>query len=304
VQIPKSVRATARILIGQRNIRALHRIFRKTIPALDEYRRQLAGKRGLEIGGPSGIMSDDESLPIYQVLESLDNCLYSSQTLWTGSVKKGGKCVYHAQKPPGNQLICEATDLEPIRTAAYQCVLASHCLEHVANPLRALGEWRRVLEPEGLLLLILPHKDGTFDWRRPTTSLDHMISDRDNSVGEDDLTHLSEILELHDLGLDKAAGSKQQFRERCMDNYSKRAMHHHVFETGAVIKLLDYCNFQIIRVDTLKPYHIIVLARKCDGRPKNENFLGRTADYRRTSPFKSDRTLPGVVASPVIGERL
>jgi hypothetical protein len=64
-------------------------------------------------------------------------------------------------------------------------VLSSHCLEHVANPILALREWLRVMTPDGTLVLVLPHKEGTFDHQRPTTTLGHMIDDYER---EDDMT--------------------------------------------------------------------------------------------------------------------
>ena len=128
-------------------------------------------------------------MPIYGILGSLDNCSYSGSTIWTGEVREGDGFLYHRAKQAGRQIISDATDLRTIPDSSYECVLACHCLEHIANPLRALAEWKRVLKDEGLLLLILPHKDGAFDWRRPTTTLTHMIEDYENAVGEEDLTH-------------------------------------------------------------------------------------------------------------------
>jgi hypothetical protein len=154
-----------------------------------------------------------------------------------------------------------------------------------------------VLVPRGVLLLVLPHKDGTFDWRRPTTTLEHMISDYESNVGEDDLTHLSEILELHDLSRDEAAGTPEQFRQRSLENVSKRAMHHHVFDTQTALALVDRGSFQIIQVDTFRPYHIMILARGWEGTPSNAAFFRGHAEFRRNSPFSSDRLslseLPG-----------
>jgi hypothetical protein len=146
-----------------------------------------------------------------------------------------------------------------------------------------------VLKEDGLLLLILPHKDGTFDWRRPTTQLAHMISDFETNVGEDDRTHMPEILDLHDLTKDKAAGTKEQFRERCLENYVNRAMHQHVFDTWTALALLDRAAFQIKQVNTFKPYHILILAQKREKRPDNGVYLGPGAEYRRDSPFAADR---------------
>jgi SAM-dependent methyltransferase len=289
--IRELIRAAAQALLGTKTARRLGRYFRRNRPLQQAhvYRDFLSGKRGLEIGGPSDIFGDDGFLPVYRYLGSLDNCLYSSNTLWTGSISEGATFEFHSSKARGQQIICEASDLAMVPSGAYECLLASHCLEHVANPLRALAEWTRVLRPDGMLLLVLPHMEGTFDRRRPVTTLEHLISDRENGVGEDDLTHLPEVLELHDLKLDRAAGSLEQFRQRCLDNYSKRAMHHHVFDTPCAIRVLDYCNFQILRVDNVRPYHIVTLARRCQTRPKNAAFLGSTAEYRRKSPFLADR---------------
>jgi hypothetical protein len=65
-------------------------------------------------------------------------------------------------------------------------------------------------------------------------------------------------------------------------------MHHHVFDTLSAVSLVDYAAFQVIRIDTFKPFHIVILARRVDGTPDNSHFLEATADYRRFSPFPSD----------------
>ncbi|HEX4426176.1 MAG TPA: class I SAM-dependent methyltransferase, partial [Terriglobales bacterium] len=144
--------------------------------SIAEYRSRLASKHGIEMGGPSSSFSASGEFPIYDVLGSLDNCIYSRNTIWTGATRQllDDSYRYHPAKPSGRLIIADATDLRPISNASYECVLACHCLEHVANPLRALREWKRVLKENGLLMLVLPHKDGTFDWRRPPTPLSHM----------------------------------------------------------------------------------------------------------------------------------
>jgi hypothetical protein len=235
------------------------------------------------------MFADAGQLPLYDVLGALDNCLYARSTIWAGKVEGGNTFLFHLGKQPGRQIICDATDLQLIKDSTYDCVLACHCLEHIANPLRALGEWKRVLKEEGLLLLILPHKDGTFDWRRPTTPLAHMIEDYENVVGEDDMTHLAEILELHDLSRDEEAGTKEQFRQRCLANQVNRAMHHHVFDTLAVLATVDHIGFEVVRVDTIKPLHIVVLARRTAGTPDNGRFMLRGGELWKSSPFPSDR---------------
>src|SRR5271154_2144391 len=225
-------------------------------------------------------------LPVYDVLGSLDNCLYGRNTIWTGEVLEGNTFLYQPERRPGVQIICDATNLHSVKDSSYECVLACHCLEHIANPLRALAEWKRVLRDDGLLLLILPHKDGTFDWRRPTTPLAHMIEDYESAVGEEDLTHLPEILELHDLSRDKEAGTKEQFRQRCQENHLNRAMHHHVFDTMAALRIVNHGGFKVVRVDNLKPFHIIILASRTDQMVDNSAFMQPGGERWNRIPFR------------------
>jgi len=283
-RLPEPLRAIARKVLRSRAVKGVRRWFLQTVPEVETYRAYLAGKRALEIGGPSRFFADDGPLPVYRVLAGLDNCNFSAQTIWEGEIKGGRTFEYQPKKEPGSQFICEATDLEPIQDFTYDCILTSHCLEHIANPLRALKEWKRVLKQDGVLLLVLPHKEGTFDWRRATTTLAHMIEDYRNGVGEDDMTHLPEILALHDLARDKPAGSPEQFRQRCMENALKRAMHHHVFDTFAALQLIDLAGFEVIRADSIKPYHIVILSRRCQGAADNRRFLSDDAECRRRGP--------------------
>jgi SAM-dependent methyltransferase len=282
VRLVNAAHALARNLLGPRLIALAKQPFRRMFAT--DYRSHLRLKHALEIGGPSAMLASDGGFPVYDVLGSLDNCLYGKSTIWTGEVREGNTYFYDPKKQPGAQIICDATDLQPVKDSSYECILACHCLEHIANPLRALTEWKRVLKDGGLLLLILPHKHGTFDWRRPTTPLAHLVGDYENGVGEEDMTHLPEILELHDLSRDRAAGTKEQFRQRCLENYRNRAMHHHVFDTQAAASMVNSMGFQIIRVDNLKPFHIIILASRTGQKVDNSGFMQANERWSR-SPF-------------------
>jgi len=131
----------------------------------------------------------------------------------------------------------------------------------MANPIRALLEWRRVLWDGGLLLLILPHRDFTFDWRRPVTSLEHLRGDFERNTPETDLSHVEEVIALHDLSRDVAAGTPEQFEGRCRRNEQFRALHHHVFIPETVARLVMETGFSIVRQD-VQAVHIVTLARK------------------------------------------
>lgn len=191
------------------------------------YQRELRGKAGLEIGGPSQVFR--HALPVYTVVGSLDGVNFSTNTMWEGQLAAGGRFEYLPGRA-GVQRVAEATDLRDIATGSYQFVLSSNCLEHVANPLKALREWMRVIEPGGLLLLVLPNQVANFDHRRPVTLFEHLLDDERRDVGEDDLTHLPEILSLHDLDRDPGAGGRENFVRRSHDNLKHRGLHHHVFD--------------------------------------------------------------------------
>jgi SAM-dependent methyltransferase len=285
--MPRSVAGSlARNFLGGRVAGHLRRLVRGTVPSLDWYLSLFAGKSGLEIGGPSQMLSEEGALPVYGVLKSLNNCIFANQTIWEGQVREGPHFKFCPRRQPGFQFILEATDLRAIRESSYECILSCHTLEHVANPFRALDEWKRVSVKGALLLLVLPHKDGIFDWRRPTTSLSHMIEDYNRNVGEDDLTHLSEVLALHDLRKDKAAGSHKKFEMRCLQNQTFRAMHHHVFDTLTAVAMVDHAGLQVLRVDHLRPLHIILVAQCCDRVPDNGAFLTPEREFLRRSPFR------------------
>lgn len=220
-------------------------------------RAHLEGKCGLEFGGPSSIFSSNHLVPIYNIAASIDGCNFAKQTLWAANagVRRFGPEL-------GEQLIMEASDPSRIANDAYDFVAASHVLEHVANPLRALMEWKRIVRPSGTVLLVLPHKVHTFDHRRPFTTFSHIKSDFESNVSEEDLTHLDEIIALHDLDLDPPAGSRQQFQQRCLQNASKRAMHHHVFSPQVLAEMFAFLQMELVNLAVERPHHIIVLARK------------------------------------------
>ena len=247
-----TVRSTAKTILGPRLTAYLRSLRIKNLPSAKKYREYLRGRAALEIGGPSEILALGP-LPIYAVLRNIDNCNYASQTLWE---PKGFGPRY------GRTFTCEASFLKDVSDGSYNCVLSSHSLEHIANPLKALYEWRRVLTTDGLLLLILPNKDHTFDWRRPVTTLEHIIRDYENQTAEDDLTHVDEILRLHDLSRDLPAGTPEQFRVRSANNIAVRALHHHVFSLSSALELLKYSGFSSILSEVALPIHIIILAKR------------------------------------------
>jgi ubiquinone/menaquinone biosynthesis C-methylase UbiE len=214
-------------------------------PLFELLQSLLTDKKGIEIGGPSYMFKT--VLPIYQFIDSLDCANFSSDTIWEGSIQAGQSFNYFENKT-GTQFISDGTDLDCIESKTYDFLLSSNCLEHIANPLKALKEWKRVLKDTGFILLVLPVKESNFDHRRAVTSFEHLLEDLINQTTEKDLTHLDEILALHDLALDPPAGNLEQFRLRSLDNFNNRTLHHHVFDFPLIKRMLEYANFEMINM--------------------------------------------------------
>ncbi len=244
---------------------------------------------GLEMGGPSPIFWGNKAIPVYDRCRAIDNCNFASHTIWDvpGGVPGAARGFRFAR-----QYVAEASDLSQIRDGTYEFLLASHVLEHVANPLRALEEWRRVLGRRGAMLVIVPDRRGTFDHRRAPTTFEHVAADFRNNIQEDDLTHLDEILALHDVALNPGAGSPQQFRERCLNNAAVRALHHHVFVPEVLVRMFSRVQMRVLSVAIERPFHIVVFAQRVDAVEREEaelqnlDFLAEIAEWRKHDPLK------------------
>ncbi len=228
------------------------------LKSFEMYLPYVCGKSGLEIGGPSGIFRKGNPLPLYEEIGRLDNCDFSKSTVWA---KHTETFIFSPKKAPGNTLFCDGSALVDVADSSYDFILSAHNLEHFANPIKALKEWQRVLKPNGTLVLVLPNYRATFDHLRKPTRVDHMFEDFEQDTGEDDLTHLPEILEKHDLKRDIEAGSRQDFHKRSLDNFSNRCLHHHVFDEHNSRELLSRVGFEVLTVDLAFPFHICILAR-------------------------------------------
>lgn len=250
----------------------------------------VSNAHGIEIGGPSSIFARGGMIPLYPLAQRVDNCNFARSTIWEGAIREGDSFTFHSGKAPGRQFIAEGANLHMIQSASYDFVLSSHMLEHSANPLRALAEWGRLLKAGGGLILVLPHRDGTFDHRRPITTIQHLVADLEAGRGEDDLTHLAEVLQLHDVSRDPGVEDEASFRERAERNAEVRSLHHHVFDTRLATAVVAQAGLELVAVEPLLPYHIVVIARKPLGSSGGNRLSpGEVGEILRQSPFRTDR---------------
>jgi SAM-dependent methyltransferase len=217
-------------------------------------------KVGLEVGGPSVVFRTLSALPVYRRARRIDGVNFAAATMWEGRIVEGMTYRY-ARGKVGRQFIGEASDLAMIESSSYDFLISSHALEHCANALQTLTEWCRVVKPGGDLLLVVPRKQDTFDHRRPVTTFEHLLEDAARRVDESDLTHLDEIVELHDLARDVPGLTVDAFRERSLKNFENRGLHHHVFDEALLRKMFDHLNISTVFVDYARPAHLIIMGR-------------------------------------------
>lgn len=263
-----------------------------TARSFSDYGGRLAGLNGVEIGGPSRIFSAQGIFPVYPIIASLDNVTYAARTIWVDELSQDREFHFNVHSSPGKQFILDATDLSAIGDGTYDFLVSSHVLEHLANPLRGLFEWIRVVKDGGVLVIVLPHKDGTFDHLRRVTTIGHIIEDYLNNVDEHDATHLEEIRRFHDLSQDDGVSGREEFENRIINNANDRSMHHHVFSTRSMAQLLDYAGLKILSLEAVRPCHAVAIAMKAPRTSANINkhFLDSTSRLYTRSPFRTDRT--------------
>lgn len=219
----------------------------------------LKGKTGIEIGGPTVFFGLRGGFPIYLFANRVDGVNFSEETVWEGKIQEGNNYRYYKDKI-GHQFIAEGTDLKKIPDNSYDFVLSSHNLEHVANPLKALNEWFRILKEKGKLILILPDKNYTFDYKRNYTTLEHILSDYENDTNEHDTTHLKEILQAHDE--EKSGVKYDECKQMLENNFVNRCAHHHVFSLQVLKQIVEHTGFKVQSQSTAPPFHLITIATK------------------------------------------
>ena len=162
----------------------------------------------------------------------------------------------YANEPTHAAYFGEATDL-PFADESLDYVASSHVLEHTANPVKALCEWHRVLKRKGIVYMVVPDKQFTFDRPRKTTVVDHMIDDYLNNVDDTDPTHIEDFV----YGVDWSKFAPTDTPDESKENRDELAqsyrlatdrkdiinIHFHVFTKDSLIDLIKSVN-QDVRV--------------------------------------------------------
>lgn len=75
-------------------------------------------------------------------------------------------------------------DRLPIRDGQLDYLLSSHVIEHLPDTIGTLLEWDRVVRDDGLVFVIAPHRERTFDRHRARTPVEHHLADHALAMDE------------------------------------------------------------------------------------------------------------------------
>jgi SAM-dependent methyltransferase len=145
-------------------------IARRGSPFVSSY---LNGLKGIEIGAAS-----------YRryYLDAINVDRYGSDH---GYKKHERRMVGHAAKV---DVIARGEEL-PFEDGSYDFVFSSHVIEHIPDPIGGLYEWVRVARR--LVVVVVPHRDRTFDAERPLTSVDELLERHRTEFKTDEEIHWS-----------------------------------------------------------------------------------------------------------------
>ena len=140
--------------------------------------------------------------------------------------------------------VTDAANLSFALDGSQDFVCSSHVLEHLANPLKAIGEWKRVIKEEGIIYVGVPDKRYIFDHKRQRTPLSHLIDDFEKGVDQTDKTHISDFLENRDeKGVCCESGEK--LTEHAGEGFESR-VHHHVWIVEDLKEIFEYTDLRIL----------------------------------------------------------
>lgn len=220
----------------------------------------LKGKNGLEFGGTTELFS----LPKHRMLlyphVKLDGANKFDNNHFNGLLNEN----YNTGYGIGKRYNCDASNELQISQIGkkFDFIVTSHVIEHIANPIKAIKLWEnKLLNEDGYILSIIPFYKECFDRNRPLTTINHLIEDYKNNVGEDDKTHIEEQKKLHDWSY----GGHKEFYSLCENNELTRVVHHHTFNKNNIKDLFLYLNMDILYLFNHDPLNIVCLTKKING---------------------------------------
>lgn len=140
-------------------------------------------------------------------------------------------------------IICnlDTDKLKMLDDASQDYVIASHVLEHMADPIGLFDEIHRVIKPGGVALILLPDMRRTFDHTRPVTSLEHLVTEYRAGVTEVDDAHIIEFIEHTEVNWHPSTDGKTDAElAKLYDWHRQRSIHVHCWAEDDFQPVIDF----------------------------------------------------------------
>lgn len=119
--------------------------------------------------------------------------------------------------------------------ASQDFVIASHVVEHLADPIGFLADVHRVLRPGGMVLLFLPDRRRTADRFRPPTPLEHLIEEHQAAATVVSDAHLADYA--RDRGIALHRGRR---RRETLERLRAQSVHAHCWDSAEFVEVLRW----------------------------------------------------------------
>ncbi len=148
-------------------------------------------------------------------------------------VSDGRATVKNIDSIPQIDIVDRAEELATFADESLDFVIASHVIEHIEDPIGALGNWLRVLRSGGVLYIGVPDATQTFDSQRPRTSSEHVLRDHREGPQVSRQEHYEEWARLIE------GVPPERVGERAAEFAEQDARHHfHVWDLAGFLELL------------------------------------------------------------------
>jgi SAM-dependent methyltransferase len=127
----------------------------------------------------------------------------------------------------------DADRLAAIESASVDFVIASHVLEHLADPIGMLDEMHRVLRVGGIALILLPDRRTTFDAARAPTPLGHLVEEHAAGVTAVSDEHIVEFVAAVEPGHGDLAAAD-------IEHHRRRSIHVHCWHEEEFLPVVAY----------------------------------------------------------------
>ena len=169
-------------------------------------------------------------------------------------------CPSNQKKPADVDYVTDAANLSFAQDKTFDFVCSSHVMEHLANPLGAIAEWKRIIKDEGIIYVAVPDMRYTFDCKRDKTPLSHLVDDFEKKVSRINQNHIADFVENFDYEKTQEF-TKEQLFELVREN-PESIVHNHVWTVDDMQEIFEYIGINIVYGPILRKGTIHLIAQK------------------------------------------